>query len=195
MVLIAWPPARWALPVAGAGLLALAAAGRLGDLLAALFAFDSLGGPATRQEVWLRAAAALHDFPLTGLGLGSFRALVPILYPYQEPGTSIPHAHNLWLQVGADLGAPGLSVVGALLIGVAWAGSQNARFSSQKDDAPVSATAWLALGGLAALAALLAHGLLDAVTWGTRAAPLAWAVLGLLAATAAPRVSPPAEVE
>ncbi len=44
------------------------------------------------------------------MGVGTFRRLVPLIYPYFliSPDTDIAHAHNHLLQVGLDLGLPGL---------------------------------------------------------------------------------------
>src|SRR5438477_7439531 len=85
--------------------------------LARLFQSDSVGDFAVRVEIWSRALQVIHDFPLTGIGMGAFRTAVPALYPYviSDP-EKVHHAHNLYLQIGADLGLPGLAAFGALII-------------------------------------------------------------------------------
>jgi putative inorganic carbon (HCO3(-)) transporter len=179
---VRWKPLRWAGP-AILGIAGVAAwSGQLDQLMSKLLQSDSVGDFAIRAEIWSRAAQAIHDYPLTGIGMGAFRSVVPSLYPYilSDPA-KVHHAHNLYLQVGADLGLPGLVSFAALALCLAalgylgrrrWAAAGNPRMS------------WLAAGCLGGLAAMLTHGLLDALTWGTKPAFLAWAVLGLLLATA-----------
>src|SRR5207237_5657063 len=83
--------------------------GQLDKLMSGLMQSDSVGDFAIRGEIWSRAAQAIHDYPLTGIGMGAFRSVVPALYPYvlSDP-SKVHHAHNLYLQVGADLRLPGL---------------------------------------------------------------------------------------
>jgi putative inorganic carbon (hco3(-)) transporter len=73
----------------------------------------------SRQEIWNRAYAGISDFALTGMGLGTFRSVVWLLYPlFLTPtGYDIAHAHNLFLQQALDFGLPGLvALVAAYLI-------------------------------------------------------------------------------
>lgn len=130
-----------------------------------------------REAVWQRALTALRDFPLTGVGFGLFGRVVPILYPYFDLGVGplaqAPHAHNLYLQVAADVGLPGLIGFAALLLVTAWLlwwlGQQATDVSSG-----------LLLGLVGGYIALLVHGLVDAVAWSAKTAPLLWLVLGLI---------------
>jgi hypothetical protein len=72
-------------------------------------------GASGRILIWQGALVALVEQPLGGLGLGLFgpwvtqRGLLPELVNFQ------PHAHNLLLQVTADLGLGGLIAYGAIL--------------------------------------------------------------------------------
>ena len=182
-----WRPVRIALPVAAAVVLSLAALRGQGSVLSEVLKSDSVGDLAVRVEIWSRAAQAIGDYPITGLGIGTFRSVVPALYPYvQSDPAKVHHAHNLFLQVASDLGLPGLSVFLALVAAFLFGGLRTRRslVSSQ------SSTAWIVAGAIGALAAMLTHGLLDAVTWGTRTALLSWAVLGLLGAAVASEPAP-----
>ena len=78
----------------------------------------ALGGADQRLEIWSRALYMLQDFPFTGIGMGAFRQVANLLYPFflAGPDAEIPHAHNIFLQVGVDLGLPGLIAWLALLI-------------------------------------------------------------------------------
>lgn len=173
MVALRWR--RLALPAVG-----LAAAGVLGLRLAGvpLVPLLSAGIPG-REEVWLRGLAAVEDFPLTGIGLGLFGRIVPILYPFYTlgagPAVQPNHAHNLYLQVAADLGLPGLVAFGAILLAAAALLSRVWR----SGDATLRPLAWGLAGSLTALAI---HGLVDAVAWSSRVSVLLWLILGLVAA-------------
>lgn len=46
------------------------------------------------------------DFPFTGAGMGTFNDVGALLYPFYEVNN--PGTHNWYLQVGVDLGIPGL---------------------------------------------------------------------------------------
>lgn len=128
-----------------------------------------------RFEVWRWGLAALHDFPLTGPGLGTFRRVVFRFYPIQVPAYyDIAHAHNIFLQVALDSGLPGLLAYGWLL-GVMWG---TGRELGKRED-------WLrpvALGLLGGLIALHTYGLTDALAPGSKPFLLFWLLLGLLTA-------------
>lgn len=153
----------------------------LKPVLETLAASNSLGTLDGRLEVWSRAIYMIQDFPFTGIGMGSFGNVADVLYPFFlfAPGT-IPHAHNLFLQVAVDLGIPGLvawlSIFGLVSV-VAWQVYRRGR---------ADANLWVAGLGAALLCSQLAlavHGLIDAVTWGmVRPAPLVWALWGLAVA-------------
>ncbi len=129
-----------------------------------------------RMEIWSRALFMLRDFPFTGVGMGSFNHTLNLLYPLNTETSNIGHTHQLFLQVAVDLGLPGL--VGWLACLFASAGTAFVLFrqGSRMD------VGWMKAAGaslLGAQAALTAHGMLDAVTWGTRAAPILWGLWGI----------------
>jgi len=152
----------------------------------------SLGGWEGRVEVWSRALAMIGDFPLTGVGMGGFTQAADLLYPFfQYRAGSVEHAHNLFLQVAVDLGLPGLLTWLAVLVFSCKAAEESYRAGIElaRSADPVAGAqepgllAGLGAGLLGSQAALIVHGLLDAVTWGmVRPAPLVWALWGLAAA-------------
>ena len=73
-----------------------------------------------RIEIWSRALFALQDFSFTGMGMNTFRYVVHKIYPLFSVSKDIGHAHNEFLQVGLDLGIPGLIAFVALYIGAFW---------------------------------------------------------------------------
>ncbi len=130
---------------------------------------------AFRREVWQWAIAALHDFPLTGVGLSTFRDVVHRLYPIAVPESYVlGHAHNIFLQVGVDSGLPGLGAYLALIgtaLGLAlWCARR----------APARRAAANALA--ASLITFHIYGLLDALAPGSKTSLIFWTLLGLTAA-------------
>lgn len=128
-----------------------------------------------RLELWSRALYILADFPFTGAGIGAFDRVVPILYPLflSAPGAPVSHAHNLLLQVGVDLGFPGLiawlaALVNAFLL--------LARVLRRRQ----AALPWvLAAGAAGSLGVMLVHGVVDAALWGSKPAFLPWLFVAL----------------
>jgi O-antigen ligase len=129
-----------------------------------------------RLEIWSRALYGLEDFPFTGLGLGTFRRVVPVLYPLflVAPDQDIAHAHNQFLQVGLDLGLPGLITYLALWLGAA------AMLWQSWQLAPTTEARWLVLGFATALLAYLLYGFSETVALGAKPGFIFWLLLGLV---------------
>ncbi len=176
---------RWwvAIPAIFVGVWVLATMGGLARLESLVFQGDPFGGLSGRVEIWTSALQALRDFPLTGIGLGGWSAVIPLFYPYRSlallaPGVEIPHAHNLLLQVGLDLGLMGMAAYAALWGLSAWMALQAHRaFRGRRSPA----WATLALAVTAGLLVIAFHGLIDAVTWGTKPAIFTWLLYALAA--------------
>jgi putative inorganic carbon (HCO3(-)) transporter len=115
-----------------------------------------------RLELVSRGVYMLQDFPLTGIGLGMFPRVLPILYPLfvVGAGREVTHVHNLYLQTGIEHGIPGLIAFFAFIILLWVIGIQAIRSSRGRPWEP------LAIGLLAGLAAYCTHGMLDAI-WRT----------------------------
>ncbi|PDV96850.1 O-antigen ligase family protein [Candidatus Chloroploca asiatica] len=128
-----------------------------------------------RIEIWDRAIRLIRDFPVTGVGMGLYAPAVEQYYPF-ETVTAQDHAHNLVLQVGVDLGIPGLLAWLATLFVVIGAALHAFQRAIDADDRFATG---FAAGLVAAQAALLVHGIFDAVTWGmVRPAILIWVLWG-----------------
>jgi putative inorganic carbon (HCO3(-)) transporter len=149
--------------------------------LETLSAGVSLAGLEGRLEVWSRAIYMIQDFPFTGVGIGLFGDVADTLYPFflSLPG-SVPHAHNLFLQIAVDMGIPGLIAwlsILLIMLALSW---QLYRFARLRGD---HWSAGLGAGLFCSQLALIVHGLLDAVTWGAvRPVPIVWALWGLACA-------------
>jgi putative inorganic carbon (HCO3(-)) transporter len=165
------------------GLLCLLAAAYVGP--ARLFEVMSSGAVegavgrlnvAFRLEVWRGALWGIADFPFTGMGLGAFRRMAPLLYPLDiEPGYPIAHAHNHLLHAGVELGIPGLVAYVATWLLAAWLVVEAYRRTR----------GWLralAVGSGGALVAYFVYGITDTVALGAKPGAMFWYLLGLIVA-------------
>ncbi|GIW19954.1 MAG: hypothetical protein KatS3mg065_0250 [Chloroflexota bacterium] len=140
---------RWAIAVVGAtGVLGALAAGP------ALLARFAVGGADDRLGFWRTAIATFLDHPWTGGGPGTWAQLRYAYLGPDDPTYAVPHTHNLYVQVPAELGLLGTAALG-LAVAVfgrvwwrRWRGVRGPRDAGQA--APLEAAAVLA--GLAGLA-------------------------------------------
>ncbi len=175
LLALRWPKLWYALPVVvvAGGLVVLQIG--LNSPAGEVAASSAINGLDGRLELWSRALYAISDFPFTGIGLGTFERVIPVLYPLFtiSPDTVIAHAHNLLLQVGVDLGLPGLIAYLALFINVGVVLVLRLR---RRDGALDWA---LAAGVLGGLIAMFTHGIFDVPVWGARPAVLPWLLIAL----------------
>jgi putative inorganic carbon (hco3(-)) transporter len=126
-----------------------------------------------RLELWLRALFLIRDFPITGIGMGTYRETVDSLYPlfvYPYGDIPHPHSHNIYLQMGVDLGLPGLFAWLTILITAFIAAWQIYRIGRDRCDLWLMG---LGAGLICCQAGLMVHGLVDNV------AMAFWPVWGL----------------
>jgi O-antigen ligase len=129
-----------------------------------------------RQEVWLWATTGLYDFPFTGMGLGTFRQIVFLLYPINiDPNYNLGHAHHFFLQTGLDVGIPGLIGVLALYWGAIY-------LLLVEKRTPITRNG-LTLGLFGSLIAQTVYSQFDAVTLGAKTNVFFWWLLALIYAT------------
>lgn len=184
LLVLRFPRTFWLVLVAGAAgvvYVAMNGAGVLDNLTQASSG-SATSGIAERIELWERGVYAVEDFPLTGVGLGTYSTVVPLLYPFLiiPPNTYIPDAHNLLIQVGVDLGIPGL---------IAWLGMVFALFAMMAQllradpGGHRNPLRWaLAAGVTASYVGMLVAGIFAATNWGVKPAFLPWVIgaLGVL---------------
>lgn len=128
---------------------------------------------AQRVDIWTGAITLIREDPLTGYGLNTFRRreVRERFVPNYEMNI-IPHAHNEVLQIGTDLGIPGMVVYVAWHLALAymlWRAWKLGTFT-------VKALA------VSAAAGLLAHaifGMADAITLFDRFTFAYWLLVGL----------------
>lgn len=164
----------WAL--GGVGILALLfwQDSQLLGRLAALFGLDDSGW--ARLQIWRVAWEAFRQHPLGGVGWGNFSLYYQLHLPAGAIVLDPGHAHDLFLQLAAEGGLPGLLAFASLLTGVGL-GLWRRR----------------AYGVLSLLAASLVLGLFD-YTWFYAGVhyPLWVAVAWALTTPSKPNSSPPA---
>ncbi len=127
-----------------------------------------------RLEIWSAGLNIVRDYPLTGVGQNMYRSR-QVREDYPVPGYGdqiVPHAHNELLQMGTDLGIPGM------ILYVAWNGVLVVMIwrTWQKGTPFVRAVA------VSAGAGLLAHGIFgtaDAITLYDRFIFAYWLLVGL----------------
>lgn len=127
---------------------------------------------AGRIEIWSRALYGIQDFSFTGMGLGTFRKIVHILYPLFTiaPDQDFAHAHNFFLQMALDFGIPGL--IALLALYMAAAATIVKRWKTGN-------VAWTA-GLLGVLVGQTVYSMADAVAMGSKVNFLFWAFFALL---------------
>jgi putative inorganic carbon (HCO3(-)) transporter len=126
-----------------------------------------------RVEVWHWGWVGVQDFPLTGMGLGTFRAVARRLYPVDVAlHIDLGHAHNIFLQTALDLGLLGLGAYGWVLV--------NAGILTLKKATTQPTHRYLWLGLLASFIALHTFGMADALALGSKPGILFWWALGLI---------------
>jgi O-antigen ligase len=133
----------------------------------------------TRIEMWQRAVEIIVDYPLTGVGMNRYR-LREVRNRYPVEGYEdrvLPHTHNEVLQVGTDMGVPGIILyVGLHILGL-WMLVRIWRTSAQRSEGRMMA---VALAGC--FVAHTVFGLADAITLWDRFIFVFWWLVGMVGA-------------
>ncbi len=129
-----------------------------------------------RFQTWESALRMMGDYPLTGIGLANFRTGAnreAYRIPYYVARETVPpHAHNEWLQMGADIGVGGVIVFAGLYLTTIW---------MMWLTWQVNMGRLLVLGVGGGLLAHFVYGLGDAIPLWDRGAFLYWWCIGLCA--------------
>jgi putative inorganic carbon (HCO3(-)) transporter len=131
----------------------------------------------SRPDIWQRALYGIEDFPFTGIGMGTFREVMPVVYPIFNLGDKdVAHAHNHLFQAALDLGILGLVAYLAL-----WVGAGTMLWKVFQTNNVTRHSRTLAIGLTGCLLAYFVYGLTDTVALGARPGFLFWILLGLIA--------------
>ncbi len=178
LVALTWPKiARWVALPATVGVLVAGTTAGWRQVVEAIMNSPATYGIDIREEIWSRALMIIHDFPLTGIGLGCFEPVVAALYPLVLVRSGrATHAHNLFLQVAVDLGLPGLIAYLAILslsLQLIWLARQELARLTVVELHGLTTACSLALIGM------VTHGIVDSAVWDNKGAFVPWMVMGL----------------
>ncbi len=152
----------------------------VGGLEALLGAATGVGGSgASRVSLWRDMLPLVADYPLTGGGLGS-TMMVFSSYVLMLHVGFIGHAHNLFLQIAVEQGLPAMAAFGVMTGTAAWGVLRSAGRPGRRQRFPAPAA-------MAAIVAMLIHGMVDAGPWTSKLAPVVFLPLGFAIATWAAR--------
>lgn len=127
-----------------------------------------------RISIWIAALRMMKDYWATGLGLG-LPAFARVYRDYMIAGTPAVHAHNLYLQLGLEMGILGLLTLGLLIV----TGFSKARLVLKTSTKPDT---YLLAAALSAIAGHLLHGLFDYVWYSPKIVMVFWMTFGMLSA-------------
>ncbi len=144
--------------------------------------FTSIGdisdsSTAYRVHIWQGSFAMLRDFWVSGIGVGkeAFRAVYPT---YAFAGIeSAPHSHNLYLQIGIELGLFGLIIFIAALFMTA---RESFTLFCRKTTPKTLKFKLYAAAGFCGIIAILAQGMTDYIWYNYRIFFIFWLMLGLI---------------
>jgi len=160
----------------------------VGVVIVRIYGVEGLVGPLSiagvtetgiqgRVELWQRAIYVMQDFPYTGISLNTFDLVVDVLYPLFliGPNVQVFHAHNLYLQIGVELGIPGLVAFLGLLTAFSlttWEVLQSSQHEPNRQA--------LAIGLFCGVVAYLVYGLTDTIALGEKGGAILWTILALM---------------
>jgi O-antigen ligase len=127
-----------------------------------------------RITIWIATIRMIKDYWLTGVGLG-LSPFSKIYRNYMIAGTPAMHAHNLYLQLGLEMGIAGLLVILWLVIS-----AYSKAFKVMNGESRWSS--YIATGILAALSGHLLHGLFDYVWYSPKIVLMFWMMFGMMSA-------------
>lgn len=173
MVLFAGLFRRWVLVLAAVGVLVVLAYGAASPQLdlprVPIGMSQVLGLLQGRRQVWDLAANLIVHEPL-GIGINTYANYANNLASDWLAAPQREHAHNLFLQVGLDLGLVGLGAFAALFAYAFYAAWHAIRHSIKHS---------LACGVFVSLVVAFLGGMFEVNMWGNKAAVLLWALFGM----------------
>lgn len=78
--------------------------------------FDKSATLSGRTTLWDLSVSSINERPLSGFGMGAFWSSIQAELIRDETNWFVPHAHNGFLEIGLQLGYPGMAMFIALLL-------------------------------------------------------------------------------
>jgi putative inorganic carbon (HCO3(-)) transporter len=150
--------------------------------------FTTLSPYDERDQIWAEAVREIKEDPLTGQGPGSF-PVASLRAGAQGASVQAVHAHNIWLNWGAEIGVPGAVFLTGLAISLGLAARRAGRLALARGQPRDRA---LVVGIAAALVAAAGQGLVDYPLTNPVAHITVWGLIGALLAAARPPERGPA---
>jgi len=128
-----------------------------------------------RIALWESTIAMIMDKPLLGIGWGSYWLVYPNYdFFLNNANVTIFHAHNMYLNIAAEIGIPGLITFLSIMYG-------HIRLAlSVLGGAVESWSSGLMLGIIAAIGGIIINGLTDYVMFNIQLSMLYWLLNGLI---------------
>ena len=128
-----------------------------------------------RIALWESTTAMIMDKPLLGIGWGAYWLVYPEYdFFLNNANVKIFHAHNMYLNIAAEIGIPGLITFLSIMYG-------HVRLAlSVLRDSFESCSAGLMLGIIAAIGGIIINGLTDYVMFNIQLSMLYWLLNGLI---------------
>jgi len=121
-----------------------------------------------RLALWESTVAMIIDKPLLGIGWGAYWLVYPEYdFFLQDAETKIFHAHNMYLNIAAEIGIPGVLVFLAVMIG-------HIRKAFIAMQSPNRWVAGLMLGIVTAMVGLAVNGFTDYILFNIQLSMLFW---------------------
>ena len=128
-----------------------------------------------RIALWESTIAMIMDKPLLGIGWGAYWLVYPEYdFFLNNANVKIFHAHNMYLNIAAEIGIPGLITFLSIMYGHVRLALSVLRGSFE------SCSAGLMLGIIAAIGGIIINGLTDYVMFNIQLSMLYWLLNGLI---------------
>ncbi len=174
---------RWLLPMVIGGAASAIAIGlilveplRLRVL--SIFAWRGDSSNNFRINVWFAAIDMIRDRPLIGIGPGNeaFNQIYPL---YMRPKYTALSAYSVFLETAVEIGLIGLSIFLGLIFTVFSCGLEQLKVMRSEQNLQGF---WL-IGAIAAIAGMLAHGLVDTVWYRPQINTIWWLMVAIIASS------------
>ncbi len=174
---------RWLLPIFMGGaattiLMGLILVEPLRLRVLSIFAWRGDSSNNFRINVWSAVIEMIRDRPLIGIGPGNqaFNQVYPL---YMRPNYTALSAYSIFLETAVEIGLVGLSIFLGLVITVFNCGLEQLKIMRSEQNRQAF---WI-IGAIAAIAGMLAHGMVDTVWYRPQINTIWWLMVAIIASS------------